>query len=182
MSSSKIDNSPASNSETSFEIRSQTSADLEAVEILTMNVFGPGMFARAAYALREGVEPETHLSFVACKGEEIIGSVRLTKIRWGENTVLMLGPLGVLRKYKSLGAGRALMNQAVDTAREHVKQGGPKAIILVGDLAYYQQFGFERIRAGKIELPRPVDRMRVLVCDLVEGASVQFSGLATRFA
>ena len=164
----------------SFEIRSEVPADCDAIDRLTMTVFGPGMFARAAFALREGIAPEDHLSFVACKGSEIIGSVRLTKIKWGEATVLMLGPLGVLHEYKSLGAGKALMATAVNEARERTAIGGPQAIILVGDLAYYERFGFQRIAPAKIQLPRPADPLRVLVCDLVDGASKNYSGTAAR--
>ncbi len=169
-----------STNECSFDIRCETSADTETVKSLTMKVFGPGMYARAAYALREGVEAEKHLSFIACKADKIIGSVRLTKINWGNDTVLMLGPLGVLPEHKSLGAGKALMRKAVDAAREHVSKGGPNAIILVGDYAYYQPFGFERIPPEKIQLPRPADPQRILVCDLVEGASAHYSGAAKR--
>lgn len=164
-----------------FEIRLETPSDSLAVETLTMEVFGPSMFARAAFALREGIAAESHLSFVACKGDEIIGSVRLTKIKWGKDTVLMLGPLGVLKKYKSLGAGRALMKKAVETAREHVGAGEPSAIILVGDHAYYKPFGFSQIMPAKIQLPRPADPQRILVCDLVEGASAKYEGEAKRF-
>ncbi len=164
----------------SFEIRVQTPSDSQAVDDLTMAVFGAGMFARAAYALREGIAAEPELSFVACKAGKIIGSVRLTKIKWGDDTVLMLGPLGVLREYKSLGAGKALMRKAVETARARVGKGEPNAIILVGDHAYYKPFGFERIEAAKIKLPRPADPQRVLVCDLVANASANYSGVAAK--
>lgn len=178
--STKSNLSNVSASETSFEIRLQTPSESQAVDDLTMAVFGPGMFARAAFALREGIAAEPELSFVACKGTKIIGSVRLTKIKWGKDTVLMLGPLGVLSDYKSLGAGKALMYKAVEAARERVVEGEPNTIILVGDHAYYKPFGFEHIPPAKIALPRPADPQRVLVCDLVEGASANYSGIAAK--
>ena len=134
----------------------------EIVEKLAEQAFGPGRFTRTAFRLREGVPHEPDLSFVSCLGEEIVASVRLTKIRIGDDPALLLGPLVVLPQYKSCGYGRELMETAVAAARE----AGHLAIILVGDEPYYGKFGFEQVPPGQITLPGPVDPARLLICKL----------------
>ena len=152
----------------SLTVRPERPDDAATLDALTWSVFGPGMTARAAYALREGVEHEMALSFVAEMEDEIIGTVRLTKILIGDEIVLMLGPLAVLRAYKNQGAGRLLMARAVEAARQGAEHGGPKAIMLVGDEPYYGPFGFRKAPLGSIQLPRPTDSNRILVCPLAE--------------
>ncbi len=161
-------------------IRPEMAEDALEIKLITAKIFGPGMRARAAYYLREGVPHEMRLSFVAELGGEIIGSVRLTCFMWGDNTALMLGPLGVLPQYKGQGVGRSLMFKAINEAKSNVADGGPPIVMLVGDLDYYKPFGFSRIEADKILLPRPADPQRVLKCELVDGVANQFQGAATR--
>ena len=50
-------------------------ADDDTIEALAEAAFGPGRFARAAFRLREGVEAEDSLSFVATDGEKIISTL-----------------------------------------------------------------------------------------------------------
>ncbi|MEP4290357.1 MAG: N-acetyltransferase, partial [Rhizobiaceae bacterium] len=152
---------------TDLIVRSETPEDADCLEILTETVFGPGMRARAAYFLREGVAHEMDLSFVAQCGERVIGTVRLTKVCWGSDTVLMLGPLAVLPELKGQGIGKSLMRKAVEAAGLKSGggvvghgEGGAPLIMLVGDLDYYKNFGFVRIPPAKISLPRPADPTR----------------------
>ncbi len=161
----------------SYLISPEKSADNSIIESLTQIIFGPAMLTRAAYVLREGVPHEIALSFVAKVGDEIVGTVRLTKILWGKKPVLMLGPLGVLPKFDAQGIGKALMNAAVDAAKT---QNQLPLIVLVGDRSYYAPFGFEPVPPGKITLPRPVDPARILACELQPGALSSFAGAATR--
>ncbi|MEE9314878.1 MAG: N-acetyltransferase [Rhizobiaceae bacterium] len=168
-------------SSSSISVRLEKADDFTTIETLTATVFGPAMLTRAAYALREGVPHESSLSFVAEQAGEIIGSVRLTKIMWGNTPALMLGPLGVLRKYKSQGTGKALMVAAVEAAKNESQSGGPAVIVLVGDYDYYAPFGFKSIPNGQISMPRPADPNRMLVYELVEGSLLKFYGPANRF-
>ena len=73
------------------------------------------------------------------------------------------------------------MQTAVEQAREKSLMGGCPAIMLVGDLAYYQPFGFQRVSPANITLPRPADPARILACELVEGSLQSLSGAVTRF-
>ncbi len=163
-----------------FSIRPERTADATAIDTLVQMVFGPGSKARAAYALRENVSPEIALSFVAERDGKLVGSVRQTRILWGDQTALMLGPLGVLSDCANLGIGKALMRTSVDAARQIAEHGGESVVMLVGDLAYYAPFGFEQIPPGQITMPRPADPMRVLACELKSGALGKHSGPASR--
>src|SRR3981081_2235021 len=48
-----------------WEIRAERANDEAAIERLVDSGFGPGRFAKTAYRLREGVAPDSRLSFVA---------------------------------------------------------------------------------------------------------------------
>ncbi|MCG6858785.1 MAG: N-acetyltransferase [Salaquimonas sp.] len=175
---------------TSFalRIRAETSDDDETVEQLAADAFGPGRFARAAFRLREGVEHEHSLSFVALMAretvgghedghEELVGSVRLTRILIGGKSALVLGPLIVARTRKNLGIGRELMHRALVKARGERH----RLVILVGDYPYYAKFGFEKVPHGRITLPGPADPQRILYCELQAGALADYAGAATRY-
>ena len=148
------------------------------VEQLAERAFGPGRFTRTAFRLREQVPHEPHLSFVCWVGGEIIASVRLTKVFIGEVEALLLGPLVVAPEFKGRGYGGELMRKAVDAARKD----DHSAIVLVGDLSYYQKFGFEQIPAGKVSLPGPVDPARLLICELNPEKCSALAGAARRFS
>jgi len=163
-----------------FLVRPERADDSSAVSTLVQDVFGPGSKARAAYALRENRRHEMHLSFVAEHDGQMIGTVRQTRILWGGQSALMLGPLGVLPVCKNQGVGKALMQASVSAARTAASQGAEPIIMLVGDLAYYEPFGFRLIPFGQIQLPRPADPARILFCELEEGALSRFNGMAQR--
>lgn len=150
----------------------------EIVEKLAEQAFGPGRFTRTAFRLREGVPHEEALSFVCWKGDAIIASVRLTKLWIGEDEALLLGPLVVSPAFKAKGYGAKLMAKAVEAAR----LAGHSAILLVGDLPYYQKFGFEQVSPGSITLPGPVDPARLLLCDLHGIGSEAFKGQARPYS
>jgi predicted N-acetyltransferase YhbS len=159
-----------------FTFRLEEPVDDAEIESLHSNVFGPGRFARAAYRLREGVRHEPDLSFVAHAGQELIASVRLTRIAIGGRPALLLGPLVVKPEFKGQGAGKALVRMAVEAARA----GGHQVVLLVGDEPYYGPLGFVALKPYAITLPGPVDPHRVLVAGLAEGALEGLSGPATR--
>ncbi len=163
-----------------FKVRPESESDQSEIERLTAKVFGPGIHVRAVQPLREGVSHEVSLSFVAEHQSQIIGSVRLTKIMWGKNETLMLGPLAVLQRYSGHSAGKALMRAAVSKASDTCLDHQCKVIILVGNPSYYELFGFKKIIPGKITLPRPTDPERILAYELREGALSEMSGPATR--
>lgn len=164
-----------------LSITPELPAHFDEIEIVTQLIFGPGMFARAAYRLREGVMPELDLSFVAIQSNIIVGTVRQTRILVGERPALLLGPLGVLPTHKNCGIGKALMQAAVLAARTACENGSADLILLVGNHAYYKPFGFIQADPERIIMPRPVDVGRVLACELKEGALLRAKGEARRW-
>ncbi len=141
-----------------FRILPEQPADRAAIENLLDKVFGPGRFTRTAYRLRERVAPVSALSFCAWRGERLAGSIRFWPIEAGSHPALLLGPLVVDSAFQGQGAGRALIAQGNDAATAL----GHSLIILVGDLAYYEAFGYQRIPAGQLTMPGPVDPARLL--------------------
>lgn len=153
-------------------IRREHPSDRDPIERMHERAFGPGRFARTAYRLREGVAPVADLSFVSLVGTLIVGSVRLTPVRAGAQSVLVLGPLTVEPAFMNRGIGAALMQTSLDAARE----AGHALVLLVGDEPYYSRFGFSVVPPGRLTLPGPVDLKRFLYCELREGAFADVSG------
>lgn len=161
----------------SIIIRPETEADDVAVETLGKVAFGPGRFSRAAFRLREGVTSDRKLSYVAEVDGQIGGSIRLTRILIGDDPALVLGPLMIDPAHRNMGIGRELMNRSLSEARTR----GERFVVLVGDLAYYQPFGFDPVPHGKIRFPGPADPARILGCELVAGAASGYCGVARRY-
>lgn len=143
-----------------------THADEAHIEKLDERAFGPGRFARTAYRLREGVEPDRTLSFVARVGTLLVGANRMTPILIGETPALLLGPLTVEPAFRLQGVGETLVKHSLDAARA----AGHGLVLLVGDEDYYARLGFSRVPRGKIVMPGPVDPDRLLFCELRAGA------------
>jgi predicted N-acetyltransferase YhbS len=152
--------------ELSLIIRLEASADGDAIERLHERAFGPGRFARTAYRIREGAPHRPELSFTALVGTLLVGSVRLTPVRAGEQPGLMLGPLTVDPAFENRGIGAALIARSLDAACS----AGHSLVLLVGDEPYYDRFGFKRVPRGKLVMPGPVDPDRLLAAELAEGA------------
>ncbi len=132
-----------------------------AIIAMTDKAFGPGRYVKTAERLREGLTPYETMSYVACKDGQLIGSVRLWPVVVSNEagvseTIAFLGPIVVDDTYRSLGIGRHLIKLSLEAAARE----GLRAVLLVGDAAYFQPLGFER---ADMTLPGPVDQRRVLI-------------------
>ena len=158
------------------KIRNEIPADVEARDDLLDRVWGPSRFGKTAERLREGRKPAAGLSFVAEHDGTIVGTVRLWHVSAGPGRpALLLGPLAIDEATRCRGIGGALMGRAITAAwrRKH------RAVLLVGDAAYYQRFGFSAEKTGGLWLPGPYDRHRLLACELMPGALDGAGGLVT---
>jgi predicted N-acetyltransferase YhbS len=136
-------------------------------EQLLDTVFGASRFAKSSERLREGRMPVEGLAFVATDRSRVVGTLRLWAVTAGRGRpCLMLGPLAVATDARNRGIGCALIQHALHEA----KRLGHRAVLLVGDLAYYSRFGFSAEKTGALWLPGPHDRDRLLACELVPGA------------
>jgi len=158
----------------SFFLRPFEPADHASIEALHELAFGPGRFARTAFRLREGVAPDPHSSLVAMFGARFGGSVTMTPIRIGEAPAMLLGPLAVHPDFAKRGAGRGLVRAALAAARDQ----GHTLVLLVGDEPYYGPLGFRRVDPTRVTLPGPVNPLRVMLAELVPGASLTAYGMA----
>ena len=159
-----------------WEIRPEQAEDVPSVEALVARAFGPGRYTKSAYRLREGVDPQAELSFVAVENGILRGSVRFWPIVIGDQPALLLGPLTVQSDQRGRGIGIALMQKGIDEARRR----GHRAIILVGDPPYYARVGFAPIPRDQVKFPGPVDRGRILGLALVDGAIEALKGRVCR--
>jgi predicted N-acetyltransferase YhbS len=150
-----------------FALAEETPADVAAREALLDDAFGPARFLKTCQRLRDGSAPAPGLALVATDEEgALIGTLRLWPILAGGRDALLLGPLAVAASSRSLGIGRALIDESLDRAQAL----GHRAVLLVGDAPYYARFGFERRFTERLTMPGPVERARFLGLELVAGA------------
>jgi predicted N-acetyltransferase YhbS len=161
-----------------WEIRAERASDEAAIERLVDSGFGPGRFAKTAYRLREGVAPDSRLSFVAEDPEthRLLGAVRFWPVIVGRSPALLLGPLAVDPNLRGRGIGIALMQRGIEEAGAL----GYESVILVGDEPYYAKVGFTKLKPGQVRFPGPVDGNRVLGLALKEGALETLAGEVKR--
>jgi predicted N-acetyltransferase YhbS len=149
-----------------FAIRAERASDVAARETLLDACFGANRHLRTCQRLRDGRAPADGLAFSAVACGQLVGTVRLWHVSVGGVRALVLGPLAVDPCCRELGVGAALMNHALAAA----KARGHGAVILLGDAPYYARFGFSAQSTGKLSLPGPFERDRLLGLELREGA------------
>jgi predicted N-acetyltransferase YhbS len=148
-------------------IRNERRSDAAAREALLDDAYGPARFGKPSQRLREGRLPADGLSLVAVEDGRVVGTVRLWPISAGPGRpALLLGPLAVHPDCRSRGIGAALMRRALAAAarRSH------RAVLLIGDEAYYGRFGFSAERTGALWLPGRYEQHRLLGCELAPDA------------
>ena len=149
-----------------FAIRAERASDVVAREALLDACFGANRHTRTCQRLRDGRAPAEGLALSAVREGRLVGSVRLWHVSAGGIPALVLGPLAVDEASRKLGLGAALMERALEAAR----QRGHGAVILLGDASYYARFGFSPARTRELSLPGPFERDRLLGLELREGA------------
>jgi predicted N-acetyltransferase YhbS len=153
-----------------LSFRTERPQDGAAVEALIDRAFGPGRFTKCSERVREFARFRPDLSFCAWRDGRLIGTVRQYQIRIGARPAIFLGPLAVDEAERKSGAGAALVARACEAARG----AGESAVLLVGDLAFFQRVGFQ-VASGVI-IPGPVDPRRVLLREITPGAATGLSG------
>lgn len=134
------------------------------IEALLNRAFGPGRFAKVSERVREFADFASELSFCAVEAGKVVGVVRMWRVKVGDHPVVFLGPLAVEESERRHGLGAQLVERACEAA----EGAGEPAVLLVGDLPYFQRVGFSI--AADVTLPGPVDSRRVLARTLDEVA------------
>jgi predicted N-acetyltransferase YhbS len=129
-------------------LRLEEEKDYSIVETLTReafwNIYVPGCSEHVViHNLRKTKEFIPALDFVAIQDNKIIGNIVYvqSKIVHGdkEYPVLTFGPISVSAQYQKMGVGSALIKHTIKLSKEM----GYKAILIYGDPAYYERFGFK---------------------------------------
>jgi predicted N-acetyltransferase YhbS len=148
-------------------IRRELGKDAAAREALLDLGYGAVRFSKVSHRLREGRLPAAGLAFVACDHGRVIGTVRLWDVAAGDGrSALLLGPLTVHPNHRDRGVGSALIRHALAAAAKL----GHRAVMLVGDAAYYERFGFSNEKTRSLWLPGRYDAHRFLALELSPGA------------
>jgi predicted N-acetyltransferase YhbS len=151
---------------TMVTVRNETPADVRARKALLDVAYGPARFKKPSERLRRGRLPADGLSLIATAAGRVIGTVRVWNVALGGGRpALLLGPLAVHPDWRSRGVGAALMQRALRNAR----LTGHRAVLLVGDTAYYARFGFSADKTGALTLPGLTEQHRLLGLELVPG-------------
>jgi predicted N-acetyltransferase YhbS len=134
-------------------IRQERSTDIPARERLLDATFGPARLVKTSERLREGRFAADDLSFVAIESGRLVGTARLWNIAAGlGRPALLLGPVAVAEDARRRGIGAILVIRALAEA----KRLGHRAVLLVGDVAYYGRFGFTADATAALRLPGAV--------------------------
>ena len=151
-------------------VATSTLAPLDAVdpvliEELLDRAFGADRHKRTAYKVREGMEYLPPLSFAALDDDDmLVGSIQvwpvaLTDPDGRRHPLLMVGPVAVVPERQSEGFGQALM-AAMHSA---IDPEAPLPQVLIGDVDYYERFGFSSAPTQGWSLPGPYDPARLMV-------------------
>ncbi len=154
-------------------IRDEIVADVPAREALLDRCLGERRTAKSSERLREGRLPAEGLTLTAERDGVVVATVRLWHVEAGGKAALLLGPLAVAPELQGEGLGRAMMREAIWRAACR----GHGAVLLVGDAAYYERFGFSGDLTRDLAMPGPVERERFLGLELRDGALAGASGV-----
>ena len=125
-----------------MQIREETSSDIKAIRRVHELAFDSTAEAQLVHLLRSrGVAA---ISLVAEVGGEIVGHILFSPVSidppdrgW---CAVGLAPVGVVPDRQRLGIGKALINEGLQRCKER----GIHLVVVLGDPAYYTQFGFRR--------------------------------------
>ncbi|MEM6604074.1 MAG: N-acetyltransferase [Pseudomonadota bacterium] len=141
-----------------YKIYQEDPEDDYAVSCLVARIFGPGRFTKSAYRYRDMQDHISELAFVVKNHlGRIVGTIRCWHMDHIAHDIL-LGPIAVDGDLRNMGLGINLMEASLEKANLL----GYKRVILVGDIEYYNKFGFAHPKQGKITFAGPVKQNRLL--------------------
>ena len=142
-------------------IRKSKKSDAKAIRSIETKAFGRKAEANLVDQLIPA--PDHTISLVAICDGSAIGHILLTEIS-APLKALALAPLAVLPDYREMQVGSELVRNAIAQARK----SGFEAIFVLGDVLYYERFGF----SGKLADPFKVkwQGKHFMALELVDGA------------
>jgi putative acetyltransferase len=134
-----------------LRIRAETDADHEAIRRINDEAFGDRVEGDIVDAIRASDRFVPELSLVAVSEGQSLGHVISSYVDLVPDArrVLQVGPLAVLPSHQRRGIGSALMHETIRIADER----GEPLLLIEGNPAYYERFGFTRADEQGIEAP-----------------------------
>lgn len=133
-------------SDIDWEIRPYEPSDEEAVRRLLTQAFPSEAEARLVEELRKDGDAE--IEFLADADGEVIGHVLLSRMKEPEAS-LALAPVATAEGFRKQGIAATLIESALAQALANDWRG----VFVLGDLSYYERFGFEAGEAKGFESP-----------------------------
>ena len=123
-------------------VRAEVPEDVRAIDVVNLSAFQGEAEARLVSAIRGSADFIPDLSLVAELNGRIVGHLLLSKVKLqlgaGSKVVLALGPMSVVPSQSHRGIGSALIQAAIDRAKD-LRYA---AIIVAGQPDYYERFAF----------------------------------------
>lgn len=155
-------------------IRTETSNDLCAIRHVVELAFGQTGEARLVEALRQADALIT--SLVAVEEEQIVGHIALSALAIDSQDTKMnavaLAPFAVLPAHQRRGIGSELVRRGIDDCRG----AGDRTVLVLGEPAFYQRFGFTKASLHDIHCPFDVLDEAFMAAELFPGALARHSG------
>ena len=133
------------------EIRSETTADRQAIWDLNRAAFDTEAEADLVDALRDGGYVE--VSLVAEQNGQIVGHILFSNLpivtKTGTVDTLSLAPMAVQPSYQGRGIGSRLVEEGLAAGR----QQGHRIAVVLGHPDFYPRFGFSARLAQPLESP-----------------------------
>lgn len=156
-----------------IQIRPETSADLATITSINQIAFGRAGEADLVNTLRQvtstislvaeiDAQPVGHILFSPVQYDQAPSRIKL----WG------LGPLAVLASHQRMGIGTALVKAGLEVCR----QAAIQALVVLGDPAYYQRFGFRSAANWHLRCHYPVPAEVFMAMELVDRTLADLDG------
>jgi putative acetyltransferase len=134
-------------------IRAETRDDYDDIRRINDEAFGETVESRLIEAIRASDRFVPELSLLAVSEGQSLGHVISSYVDLelvpDTRRVLQVGPLAVLPSHQRRGIGSALMHETIRLAEER----GEPLLLIEGNPAYYERFGFCRADSAGIEMP-----------------------------
>ena len=155
-------------------IRAETPKDIAAIRHVLEMAFGQTSEARLVEALRQA--DALIMALVAVENAQIVGHVAFSALAIESQDTAMnavaLAPLAVLPAHQRRGVGSELVRRGLD----HCRRAGYRAVLVLGEPAFYQRFGFMKASLHGIRCPFDVPDEAFMALELFPRALAGHSG------
>ncbi len=157
-----------------FSIIEERASDQDAVLELARLSLGNRLTDSPAARVRAGTSPVPGLSVVILENDVLVGTIRYWPVLIGAGArAIQLGPVATHPDHRGRGFARMLIRYSLD----HAQALGHRIVVLIGDHALYQRYGFEPALPRGITLPESEDRDRLQIKALAPEALDGLSGV-----